>query len=757
MSSSLVESTQDSMLFDLCSHVQQRLALLLQRMFDQLDDVLFELADQSSNYAQQNLYFESMRDIRIKRRLIEQAFAQTIEGYFHTIVDHCAPYDLTQKQSALLASTDDNREIATLAFDSDDDRLMVDAMVAKALTQYPLPLAQLTARLDSLTPYKLESKQNPIGPYLVAQAFFFASRHLKISAKAKSIYFTAFDRCVLDSLSDVTILCNTILFEQGVLPHLTIDPTQHNASEPSYTQGASHQSGLSVEQLLKDSSDLSEASAAQIIQADSATKGTASDNSLAVVRPLGEGKILDRDIVVAVLCGIQQQKYQEWISMLNRESMETLPSINDVDIMQLIDRVLATEDANTYVSIDALDTELMNLVKMLFQFVIEDDNLSPAIKSLIACLYIPIIKVSLLDPSFFNQSGHPARQLLNEISTAALGWHPVPLEQRDPFAQEIIDIIHSILARFDKDVSIFQQSLDGFKTFLEIDSRNTSLLEQRLVDAEGGKAKSESTRHDIQQLIGRTLDSTPTPEVVERFLRSMWSNVLFVNRLKHGKDSVEFAHVLEVMDRLLWSVGPAKEFESRQALMSVLPSLLKDIREKLTEIDVNTLDQNHFFAELEAIHLNRIKSAAPKSEAHYSLETETETETELKNSDATPANIPQSENDQTQPEKTEKEPQIEQEEASFTDISEETLKQVNAIVVGGWVDFTEAGKRTRCRLAAKIKHTGMFLFVDRRGQKMAEYTADQLAHLVEQEQIHILDDGLLFDRALESVIGGLRR
>lgn len=762
MSSSLVESTQDSMLFELCSHAQQRLALLLQRMFDQLDDVLFELADQSSNYAQQNLYFESMRDIRIKRRSIEQTLAQSVEGYFHTLVDHTAPYDLTQKQTELLAKQDEHSQLASThtevqldnAFDNVDDRLIIDAMIGKALTCYPLPLAQLTARLDTLTPYKLESRQNPIGPHLITQAFFFSSRHLKISAKAKSIYFTAFDRCVLDSLGDVTQLCNTILFEQGVLPHLSIDPIQHNTPEFSHIDSALLQSDISVEQLLTESNNLAELDHSQSIQSGKVTaQGVSSVNHFTVIRPLGQGNVLDRDSIIAVLCGIQQQKYQEWSPLLDREGMKSLPCISDVDIIKLIDDELAAQDGRTFVCIDTLDSELMNLVKMLFQFVVEDNNLSSEIKSLIACLYIPITKVALLDPSFFNQSGHPARQLLNEISTAALGWHPVSTEQRDPFAQEIIDMIHAILTRFDKDVSIFQQSLDSFKTFLEIDSRNTALLEQRLVDAEGGKAQSESTRHKIQRLIDDTLKRQSAPEMVERFLRSMWSNVLFVNRLKHGKESVEFAHTVDVMDRLLWSVGESSSFESRQALMSALPLLLKDIREKLTEIDISRLDQNHFFAELEAIHLNRIKSAEPEAEPDCSLETETETDVEAdveaESSDAASREALQ---DQSATDDSEK--CLTREEAP---VDEDAIKQVNAIVVGGWVDFIEDDKHIRCRLAAKIKPTGMLLFVNRRGQKMAEYTADELANLVQQKKIHILDDGLLFDRALESVIGSLRR
>lgn len=741
MPASLVEKTQDSILADLCLHAQQRLALLLQRMFDQLDDVLFELADQSQNHAQQNLYFESMRDIRIKRRYIEQHFTHTLEALFTALVDEVEPFDIAQRQDALFGTgLPDKYE--------QDDKLMIDAMIAKALSAYPLPLAQLTARLDSMITLKLESKQNPVGPYLLAQAFFQASAQLNISSKAKSIYFTAFDRCVLESLADVTTLCNTILYEQKILPHLEVEVQP----QPMYDDSKLYaQSGhLGVEQLLKDALDLDQASttlSSTFLDKNnqSHTDEPSRSQKLQVIRPLGYGKLLDKITIVSALAEIQQQQYEQWEPLLNRDKMALLPEFSDLDAIQLVDEVLARSDMSE-VHIDSLDSELINLVKMLFQFVIEDNNLSPVIKSLISCLYIPIMKVALIDPSFFSQSGHPARQLLNEIATSALGWSPVSIEKSDPFAQEIIDVVDTILSHFDQDVECFNRALESFKTFVEIDTRNTSLLEQRLVDAEGGKAKSESTRHKIQRLIDSTLENQNPPSVVESFLRTMWSNVLFVNRLKYGKQSSKFTSVINIMDRLLWSVRPAEMFNSRQELMSELPKLLKNLRENLNEIDIDGLDQNHFFAELEAIHLSRIKSAISQQPKDSKFEKSQNTNTDTHgNTLITEEPI----NNELKNQESNNENQ--------NDIDEQALLKVNAMVVGGWLDFIDGDKHTRCRLAAKIKPTGMFLFVNRQGKKMAEYTADELARLVQQKQVNILDDGLLFDRALESVIGSLRK
>ena len=46
----------------------QQLRLALQTLFDNADDSLFEIADRATSNAEQNAFFEAMRDLRMKRR-----------------------------------------------------------------------------------------------------------------------------------------------------------------------------------------------------------------------------------------------------------------------------------------------------------------------------------------------------------------------------------------------------------------------------------------------------------------------------------------------------------------------------------------------------------------------------------------------------------------------------------------------------------------------------------------------------------------
>ena len=60
----------------------QQLRHGLQELFDNADDTLFEMADRARNDVEQNLFFEAMRDLRLKRKNIERGFLeQFFDGF----------------------------------------------------------------------------------------------------------------------------------------------------------------------------------------------------------------------------------------------------------------------------------------------------------------------------------------------------------------------------------------------------------------------------------------------------------------------------------------------------------------------------------------------------------------------------------------------------------------------------------------------------------------------------------------------------
>jgi hypothetical protein len=101
------------------------------------------------------------------------------------------------------------------------------------------------------------------------------------------------------------------------------------------------------------------------------------------------------------------------------------------------------------------------------------------------------------------------------------------------------------------------------------------------------------------------------------------------------------------------------------------------------------------------------------------------------------------------------EPQAEPEALADDDPA---MQQVEHFAVGVWVEFlgpTES-EHVRCKLAAKINAIDKYIFVNRQGVKVVEKTKLGLALELKQGTVRVISDGLLFSRALESVIGSLR-
>ena len=95
-------------------------------------------------------------------------------------------------------------------------------------------------------------------------------------------------------------------------------------------------------------------------------------------------------------------------------------------------------------------------------------------------------------------------------------------------------------------------------------------------------------------------------------------------------------------------------------------------------------------------------------------------------------------------------------ESSGANVELQWLERADGLRVGSWVELTRDGNKTRCKLAAFIKATGKYIFVNRSGAKVAEYQRENLALALAADEISMLDDGLIFDRALESIIDNLR-
>src|SRR5690606_26294656 len=247
------------------------------------------------------------------------------------------------------------------------------------------------------------------------------------------------------------------------------------------------------------------------------------------------------------------------------------------------------------------------------------------------------------------------------------------------------------------------------------------------------------------------------------------SKVLMLTCLKHGVDSDEWRSALQTMDDLVWSVTPHEDPEARLRLLELVPGMLKALREGMASAAFDPFSTSEFFSQLEALHVQafqRFKRAAPELGAAPD-EPATTTDAAQAGIELPLLELPAAEEVEDAPAMVEVVEEIvllapgqtrpEEPDVVLPD-DDEALLQVDSLRVGSWVEFQEDDEhKLRCKLAAIIKPTGKYVFVNRTGMKVLEKSRNALAVEFRRNTIRLLDDALLFDRALESVIGNLRK
>jgi len=89
---------------------------------------------------------------------------------------------------------------------------------------------------------------------------------------------------------------------------------------------------------------------------------------------------------------------------------------------------------------------------------------------------------------------------------------------------------------------------------------------------------------------------------------------------------------------------------------------------------------------------------------------------------------------------------------------DESLRQVKAMKVGTWVEFTgvDGTTKERAKLSWISPISSKYLFVNRKGLKVADKTVQALAIEIRRGDAAILEEVPLFDRALDAIVERLK-
>lgn len=684
---------------------------LLQGTFDSVDDSLFELANNARSNNEQNRYFEAMREVRIKRKGVEKRFQEGLYNLFERPPGPTAP-------ATAPGNTHTSESLALVNNDTLEEQVAINAMVTKAKAHFQGTLLQLQARFSVL--YKSAPGQpvNPLSPEHLCEVLVESIADLDIQIRERLIVLKQFDRYVIANLGMLLDEANRIMIQNGILTDFKYRARASSQVASRSTAGGTSQSPADIA-ATGDKEDSFNA-IRQLLAG-------AGDHRLSA--PPGAGAIhIVRDHELHAL--LAQLPMQPLAADLTRGQATVL------DLRQIVAELLAEQPTSSgkASALAELDEDLINLVSMLFEFILDDYNLSPPIQVLISRLQIPILKVVIKDKTFFSKATHPARKLLNALARAGIGWSESGEKARDKLYERIHAIVMRILAEYQGEIALFETLNEEFDQFLARENRRATLVEQRTRESERGRIKSQKAQESVDQELSQKLHSNRLiPESIRNILQNGWSRVMFLAYLRDDNEH-RWSQTVRVVDDLLWCLRPQPREDDRAQWVALVPALLKTLRAGLEEVSYNATRLDEMMADLkheltEAFRRQALEEASEDSPPVLV--------------DAVASEPP-----------TAVERQQDIEDAAMA----EHTQAIEDIGIGTWVEFALVnGSRFRCKLSAIIEEADSYVFVNRMGLKVVEKKCMDLAQDLRRGRLTLLEQGALIDRALDSVVGNLRQ
>jgi hypothetical protein len=393
----------------------------------------------------------------------------------------------------------------------------------------------------------------------------------------------------------------------------------------------------------------------------------------------------------------------------------------------------------------SMDEDTIDLVGMLFEFILEDRNLPASMQVMLARLQIPYLKAAILDRKLFAHRQHPARRLLDCLAEQAKSWSEES-DRDHRLHEKVKSIVDQLLHDFDDDMGIFERLLIDLQQFQDVNKRRSELAEQRVAESTRGREKLEQARRRAAREILDRIGTQKLPPLMHGVLARAWANHLVLTSLRQGEDSPEFKTALRFIDEFIASTHPANDATSRQTLRSMLPGIERALRHGLANVAFQEQDVERLLGQLHAYYRQQLGEPPAQGEAKVASTGE---------EDAAMLSLPDS-----------IQPVVDQQAAPDDILDAEELAEVppdspqwhhvQALKPGNWLEFTLADEApARAKLSWISPMSGRYLFVNRRGLKVADYAPRELAALFADGRARVLAANALFDRAMSAIVGKL--
>lgn len=769
---------------------RDHLQRIMQNMFENADDALFKIAEKANNSEEKNRYMDSMRIVRLQRESIEETFYKYIASSFDAYLD-----DNFVPSDKAAATSIDYDSLSLVSEDDLEITLAKERLVQKIYSLYQPELSAISKRFAHLYNLKeFKAEWIPFSPENLIKAYANSAEQIDLELEVRIILLKLFDWQCIQNLAAFFNTVNQEFIDADILPVIktmikhTPAPGITTASTGMQLPGGNLPTDGNVFGALQGllaqyrntqpggfggfgggAGNGGFAGGMPAMGAGGGMPGAGGAAFAGGIPGMGAGGgmpgtgIGGGGFAPAGGGGFVTISPEEMLSSLTSLQQEVggaLPSGAHA-IGNYVRVQLQTGEGDKQRQLKPLDNDLIDIVCLIFEYILDDPQLPASAKADLARLQIPFLKVAMLDQEFFATKGHPARNLLNDMAYAAIGIDETT-DSENPILRKIHAITERVLTDFTDDVSLFTTLEQEFNAF--IDSLNNqekfalSDIETRQQERESIILAKQWVRETLEQhLLGKTL-----PGVIVDIILGPWKDVMLQTYLQEGENSNLWKTQIRFIDVLCWSVEPKKLNVDKNKLGNIIMQLVTTLRAGLAQIDYPAEEINAIFEHLEPYHLASVRGLeSPNAMTNKPVQTP-ETDSLQSSIDAT-----NTEYQKLRAELKEAEQLLNQDKVILEDIvlegwesdpfadevDDEYLQLARHLEMGKWVEFKDKnGKNKRAKLAWKSDLLGEYTFLNWKFDVVADKKLTELAKDLRTGQARVVEDVPLMDRALSAVL-----
>ncbi|PIF27977.1 uncharacterized protein DUF1631 [Acidovorax sp. 56] len=233
---------------------------------------------------------------------------------------------------------------------------------------------------------------------------------------------------------------------------------------------------------------------------------------------------------------------------------------------------------------------IIEVVALMFQSILAEDRIPPAVRVWFARLQVPVLRVALAEPEFFSNLDHPARQLIDRMGACVMGFDATAING-SALEAEIRRVVQVIEQYPETGRRVFQLVYEEFEKFLSkflTEKQATS----RLVSVAQQVEQRETLAIQYTIELRTMLRDMPVRDEIREFLFKTWAEVLALSAVRDGAQHADTVMFKQTAADLVWAASAKPNRTDRSLVIQQLPGLLQRLRQGLTLIGVTGAEQD---------------------------------------------------------------------------------------------------------------------------------------------------------------------